>query len=948
MINFKKLFLLLCCLPFATNLQADETVIYTPAQTVEKLNDSNTLLTVRFDEKKFNLAYQAFIYNGKVEDAYDVAEAAVKSNPQSVIWLERLAQTATWTNRTSIALRTYVQLILKFNQTKFIDPAITLAEQLKRDDMLVTLYQGLLKQHPNNLRYINGLASAYTAIGDTNKALSLLKHYYQQLKDPQLLYHLSQIAAADKNTELATQSLNDYEKIKDPSIETSLTQEALSLEVNNIERAYESLNRVKMNPDIHHETYWRDLASLAWITNHPDTAKFAYHKLYQAKQIKEEGLRRLYIILSAEQSPEALSVAKYAWLTYQSEFAFFAISQLAPLYQQWETFALLYTQPLNKQNQAMLRQRPAYHYGFATLLSMTGQADTGSRYLLQSTLKNPTDEMQYTYFNFIQNVYFNDYQNHPAPYYHAAMRGLANHALRNNAWTLSYMTALAQSNDIMHAMRLFSVLPQDYPSLIEYQSLLSSLTSAMNWQRASARLMNQLWYTLNQLPPSAVLYDTDYLTKYTELSARVNPVGITTPLAYYLANNRYNPIPLLNLAFERNNVALADVIAQHYPHLPNWAVLKLALFHQDKQTMHRLVTRVPDALPLSDRVSAATNAGQIHLAQQLAFEGLQQSPNPELYEQFKTLMTEYADTLNPKTEYEQFGNLQGPRQILTGQWHENGWMIEPLLSYWNPYSNNAGNISAGRYIEKIESLSVTSSRESTQLKAMIGYHEAFYNSQNALLSYNIQLNQQSRVGGKIAYNQRSTLDVPMLIAGSQDEFILNSQYQLSARDVVQTQLQYQRYYLQDRTQLGSGAIANVGYNHQILLAYPDLSLSWNTDIDRFKQYNSYLGTQINSIFPKGTTINTHSFVPDNFWQTSLSVNIGNTVQENYTKILKPYANAGLIYNSTAGYGNEFDAGLKTAVLGHDQLSFYYTRSSVNSGQSQTNFLVGCSYVYYLS
>jgi hypothetical protein len=206
---------------------------------------------------------------------------------------------------------------------------------------------------------------------------------------------------------------------------------------------------------------------------------------------------------------------------------------------------------------------------------------------------------------------------------------------------------------------------------------------------------------------------------------------------------------------------------------------------------------------------------------------------------------------------------------------------------------------------------------------------------------------ESRWVGKLAYNQRSTLDAFMLIAGSQDEYQLRYENQWTARDLFSTEVEYDQYQLQDRTQLGSGQFMRFGLTHQFYFDYPDVSVNWLTDFDRFKRYHSFLSPSINVIFPRASQAQVSAFIPTNFWQTALSLQLGNNALNEISHRIRPYANVGLIYNQTAGYGHEVDLGLTTRVFGHDALKAYYTRSSVNSGQSQTNFIVGIDYELYL-
>src|SRR3990167_6674845 len=98
----------------AINSYADEKFAYQALATPENSPAFTQLTQLPFDENKFNLAYQSFVYSGDVQSAYALTIAACSQNPDSKIWLERHAQTARWSNHQQEALNAYIKLITQF------------------------------------------------------------------------------------------------------------------------------------------------------------------------------------------------------------------------------------------------------------------------------------------------------------------------------------------------------------------------------------------------------------------------------------------------------------------------------------------------------------------------------------------------------------------------------------------------------------------------------------------------------------------------------------------------------------------------------------------------------------------------------------------------------------------------------------------------------------------
>src|ERR1700677_394767 len=82
--------------------------------------ENNPLLNLKYDSKTFDLAYKTFVFNGNVYDAFVLSLVAVRQMPNLVVWHERLAQTATWTNNPDIALEQYVYLIKTKKMNNFL------------------------------------------------------------------------------------------------------------------------------------------------------------------------------------------------------------------------------------------------------------------------------------------------------------------------------------------------------------------------------------------------------------------------------------------------------------------------------------------------------------------------------------------------------------------------------------------------------------------------------------------------------------------------------------------------------------------------------------------------------------------------------------------------------------------------------------------------------------
>jgi predicted metal-dependent phosphoesterase TrpH len=85
------------------------------------------LPTRPFRARDWDLAWQAFVGAGEVNDAYALTQSAVKARPNSPLWLARLAESARCSNHPRAALAALCRLALGLHETADLQPALELA-----------------------------------------------------------------------------------------------------------------------------------------------------------------------------------------------------------------------------------------------------------------------------------------------------------------------------------------------------------------------------------------------------------------------------------------------------------------------------------------------------------------------------------------------------------------------------------------------------------------------------------------------------------------------------------------------------------------------------------------------------------------------------------------------------------------------------------------------------
>ena len=113
-----------------------------------------------FDDKVYTLGYEVFLENRKLEDAWQIASAAVRQAPDNIAWHERLARVSEWTSRQQIALASWLKVAQSTQNDDAWQGVLRLAPGLFDDAALIPALRYQLARQPNDLRLIRELVAA--------------------------------------------------------------------------------------------------------------------------------------------------------------------------------------------------------------------------------------------------------------------------------------------------------------------------------------------------------------------------------------------------------------------------------------------------------------------------------------------------------------------------------------------------------------------------------------------------------------------------------------------------------------------------------------------------------------------------------------------------------------------------------------------------------------------
>ena len=182
---------------------------------------------IPFNEEIYTLAYKTFLANNNIDDAYKLAQEAVKQRPKNKTWRQRLAIAAAWKDRPIESLTHWYHIAINQKTPKAIDKAIGLAKLLHDDIRLEKLLTLKLSQKPGDASTVNELIAVKQRLGSPELAAKLLEDYYQKTKDPIYLEQLAKLYRNLGNTAAEASILKQLSKI--PGSESRAVQREAEL-----------------------------------------------------------------------------------------------------------------------------------------------------------------------------------------------------------------------------------------------------------------------------------------------------------------------------------------------------------------------------------------------------------------------------------------------------------------------------------------------------------------------------------------------------------------------------------------------------------------------------------------------------------------------------------------------------------------------------------------------
>jgi len=196
--------------------------------------------------------------------------------------------------------------------------------------------------------------------------------------------------------------------------------------------------------------------------------------------------------------------------------------------------------------------------------------------------------------------------------------------------------------------------------------------------------------------------------------------------------------------------------------------------------------------------------------------------------------------------------------------------------------------------------------------------------------------------GRNLYAPESTA---LRAGGMKDETRMSATYDFSKREYLTLGASTQRFMTQARTLAGNGRRIEAETGYRIRTEYPNFTVrlaAVHHDMSSTASTDN-LGARIN---PLGNVPPGSLFVPASFSYYAAAIGFGEQLRRDYSRRIRPFADASVSYNTVTGGGYGAVVGIGGSVVGSDHLSVGYARSRGGSGVNVTTEELGMRYQFY--
>ena len=933
-----------------------------------------------YDDELYNLAYEVFLANANLKDAFRVAENAVAQRPGDLRWRERLAQVAEWSSQPGAALRQWVHIARTTGREAAYQAVLRLAPGLFDYEALVFAWRHVVSRRKLPRPELARLVDTFEGAGKVDEGIAFFEDYYARHSDP---VALEQLAMLDERAGRIEAAIAAYERLiaaAGASPERLVSLATLKLSRADLAGAYALLAAARARVPPGNEAFWRLLGDLAWELQEDAVGREAYRLLAAGDKPEPDELLRLVLLLRAAQPLEAARVAESAWQRHRDVQALTVALDIRAGLRDRAALRRLYASirpeddKLFDANRYFFTQRAE----FKAAEGHRAGAHADWRHALSLA---PQDmELRAGYLWFLIDGKMNAELRRELRALSAAQRDAAQLLdPLGAAWLTLGEPRLA----LVYFRRQAKTRSGDYLWLMSYADTLE----AAGEEGMALRMRRHAWEAVRRAPdPQRMAKERDRLIAYVRLVTQFAPGDPSLAAIRYVLRQDSAPAAPADgaaqdnagpaqdttapardaVAFARDStvreLVLAWAISTESSEAarawrwnaygrklaaPAWAEVSLALERRDTDTLARLLETQADTIPALGRIDIARETQRLRFAQTLGFEAQEKTPfDDEIHLRLATDLLASASSVVFDDKLMERGVLKGRERGMRAQiWVSPRLRLSTQIVVLHQRTTDSAQFAGVPGTDRALSVSALLRHDRGDTELSAGRRTGVSDFTTLKLAHNRPLGERLSTAVGLSLRERAGETLALYVGGHKDEASLAGQWAISRREYLSARAWGARFHTQQETYVGSGRGVYVEAGHRIRSEYPD----WNVRLTRaLSHYETAESTDARSaelnpaaVIPAGSF-----FLPQSSKTWGISTGFGLDLRERYGRGIRPFADIGRSVNSITGSGYNWLVGAGGSLVGQDYLSFYAQRSKGGAGTNLAIREIGLRYQYF--
>ena len=878
-----------------------------------------------FDDQIYRLGYDIFLANRNLVDAYSLAAAAVKQAPDNMAWRQRFAQVAEWSGKPSVSLEQWRIVALRTDSEAAWQAVLRLAPGLFDEE---TVALALMREHHAGRlddSRLQRLIQAFEGMGEPGKGVAFLDQVYRE-KPRRIL--LEKKAWLEERMGLAPQAIATLRRLQQTDgldADAARQLAALLMVQGEMEPAYQVLYLHRNKPGAQNPEYQALVAEIAWRNQDTQAAKQIYQQLHARGKLKEHETERLIMLLHDGNPGAAGRLAAQQWArSGASRFLLTALSlhlqdnNIAAARSLLSDLSAVELETLEKQT-AFLQQR-------ADVRRRNNELAAAIEDMQRAVQLSPADSRVKAQLLWLL-VEARDIplltrelaRHHPAALAEPVLwspMGAGYSLLSLSRQALPYYAKLAAERE------------GDYLWQVGYAQILEETGHPdMAW-----RVRRNAWLNLRKAPLSAQSPEQQQAMAQLALRFAPGDPGMQWFREWLRQDQAAPP-----LSAEARELATAWYLSQEqYPsarlwllqqygkqlQAPGWAEAALALHDNDRATLEKIVAGEGQRYDPATRAEAALALEYPAAARRIATAGLDADPGNEvLHLQRTESLWQIQNRGALRYRHEETGALRIQGWQVDGQ-----WSVTPKLKMGLDLSDDQ---LASLDTAQLTGLPAQDRRLtlSARLKNTLGETRIQVSGRNAMASivgievgHQLKLDRRLRLAGSLGYQVNADENAALRAGGMKDTLKLDLNWLISRREYLLAEFSANRFFGQDRVELGKGSGLTFQLGHRLRIDYPDLSVKLLGGLYHFNGGSTQ--STIQQLLPSGATA-----LPDSFSQFGLGLGLGESIRDSYSSAFRPYASFEALHHAQAGWGYGLEFGFVVSPTGEDRLRGRYRKGS---------------------